>query len=135
MTTKFDLLFESYMDLLKSKRPDARYDGSNLKDARGLRQDPSTKYNMFNQYKRRFDRGDDIFNGTNAGVLNKSKKSLSRIKLHRGLDALVKRLGDGSRTTQKIGGRINSKTDTVVKRVLPNGDVIAGRPILTDFKR
>jgi len=125
------------MDLIKNnKRIEPRYDGTNLKDARGLRQDQSTKYNLFNQYKRRFDRGDNIYNPSlNAGVLNKSKKSLNRIKLHRGLDALVARLSDGRRTTNTVGKKVNSKTDNIVKRILPNGDVIAGRPVRTNFER
>lgn len=135
--SKFDELYESLMDLIKNnKRVAPRYDGTNLKDARGLRQDPSTKYNLFNQYKRGFDRGDNIFNPSlNASVLNKSKKPLNRIKLHRGLDALVARLADGHRTTNTIGKQVNSKTDNVVKRILPNGDVIAGRPVRTNFER
>jgi len=135
--SKFDELYESIMDLIKNnKRIEPRYDGTNLKDARGLRQDQSTKYNLFNQYKRRFDRGDNIYNPSlNAGVLNKSKKSLNRIKLHRGLDALVARLSDGRRTTNTVGKKVNSKTDNIVKRILPNGDVIAGRPVRTNFER
>ena len=135
--SKFDELYESIMDLIKNnKRIEPRYDGTNLKDARGLRQDQSTKYNLFNQYKRRFDRGDNIYNPSlNAGVLNKSKKSLNRIKLNRGLDALVARLSDGRRTTNTVGKKVNSKTDNIVKRILPNGDVIAGRPVRTNFER
>lgn len=130
--SEFEKLYESFMNLIK-KRPKPRYNGTNLNDVRGLRQGDSTKHRLFNLYKRSLNRGNDV--NSNAGMLNKSRKSLRRIAMHRGLDTILKRGDDGKRMTRQVGKKVNSKTNTIVKRVLPNGNVIVGRPAITNFKR
>lgn len=130
--SEFEKLYESFMDSIK-KRSKPRYNGTNLNDVRGLRQGNSTKHRLFNLYKRSLNRGNSINSG--VGMLNKSRKSLRRIAMHRGLDTILKRGDDGKRMTRRVGKRVNSKTNTIVKRVLANGNVVVGQPTLTNFKR
>jgi hypothetical protein len=119
MLTKFDTLYEKLT---------SRYDYQNdLGVARGMKGSldgsQATKYGS-QQYKKDLNQYD-------KSSINKSKKDDKRRARFRNNQTTLAPDEDGKRTTKKIGGRVNSKTDMVVVGKRPNGDSIVRK----DMKR
>lgn len=130
---EFDRLFELLIEKF-SRRPKARYNAGNGRDARGMRgHSTSTKHRNSALYKRNVNRGQDVT--ANASMRNISKKENARIGISKGLGGRLKRNADGKRSTKKVGKLVNSKLPFVVSHILPNGDISVSRLVKTIFNR